>query len=146
MGFSVASLLMKLRPGEKRQRGRWRPGWRYQKGPGRGFLFRLAKVSKDAIYNVADKLGKVSGPFCVQSCPRSKTIVGIPARPKRNAATDPANPEPITTACLNAGSGLDPLPQPTAVAAVSGAELFKNFRRVRFFIPYLSARKQMKLA
>ncbi len=46
MGFSVASLLMKLRPGEKRQRGRWRPGWRYQKGPGRGFLFRLAKMGQ----------------------------------------------------------------------------------------------------
>ena len=103
-------------------------------------------MSEDAIYNVSDKFGKVSEPFCVQSCPRSKTIVGIPARPKRNAATDPANPEPITTACLNAGSGLDPLLQPTAVTALSSAELFKNFRRVRFFIPYLSARKKMKLA
>jgi hypothetical protein len=45
----VASLLIKLRPGEKRQRGRWRPGWRYQKGPGRGFLFRLAKMGQDPV-------------------------------------------------------------------------------------------------
>ena len=52
MGFSVASLLMKLRPGEKRQRGRWRPGWRYQKGPGRGFLFRLAKMGQDPVDDV----------------------------------------------------------------------------------------------
>jgi hypothetical protein len=52
MGFSVASLLMKLRPGEKRQRGRWRPGWRNQKGPGRGFLFRLAKMGQDPVDNV----------------------------------------------------------------------------------------------
>ena len=52
MGFSVASLLMKLRPGEKRQRGRWRPGWRYQKGPGRGFLFRLAKRGQDPVDDV----------------------------------------------------------------------------------------------
>jgi hypothetical protein len=49
MGFAVASLLMKLRPGEKRQRGRWRPGWRYQKGPGRGVLFRLAKTGQDPV-------------------------------------------------------------------------------------------------
>ena len=52
MGFSVASLLIKLRPGEKRQRGRWRPGWRYQKGPGRGFLFLLAKMSQDLVDDV----------------------------------------------------------------------------------------------
>ena len=52
MGFSVASLLMKLRPGEKRQRGRWRPGWRYQKGPGRSFLFRLAKMGQDPVDDV----------------------------------------------------------------------------------------------
>ena len=49
MGFSVASLLMKLRPGEKRQRVRWRSGWRYRKGPGRGFLFRLAKMGQDPV-------------------------------------------------------------------------------------------------
>ena len=52
MGFSVASLLVKLRPGEKRQRGMWRPGWRYQKGPGRGFLFRLAKMGQNSIDDV----------------------------------------------------------------------------------------------
>ena len=32
---------------EKTQRGRWRPGWRYQEGPGRGFLFLLAKMSQE---------------------------------------------------------------------------------------------------
>jgi len=48
----VASLLIRLRPGEKRQRGRWRPGWRYQKGPARGFLFRLAKMSQNLVYDV----------------------------------------------------------------------------------------------
>ena len=37
MVFSVASLLIQLRPGEKRQRGRWRPGWGHQEGPGRGW-------------------------------------------------------------------------------------------------------------
>jgi hypothetical protein len=52
MGFSVASLLIKLRPGEKRQRGRWRPGWRHQKGPGRGFVFRLAKMGQDPVDDV----------------------------------------------------------------------------------------------
>ena len=52
MEFSVATLLMKLRPGEKRQCGRWRPGWRYQKGPGRGFLFRLAKMGQNSIDDV----------------------------------------------------------------------------------------------
>ena len=52
MGFSVASLLIRLRPGEKRQRGRWRPGWRYQKGPARGFLFRLAKMGQDPVDDV----------------------------------------------------------------------------------------------
>jgi len=52
MGFSVASLLIRLRPGEKRQRGRWRPGWRYQKGPARGFLFRLAKMGQNPVDDV----------------------------------------------------------------------------------------------
>jgi len=52
MGFSVASLLMKLRLGAKRQRGSWRPGWRYQKGPGRSFLFRLAKMGQDPVDDV----------------------------------------------------------------------------------------------
>ena len=52
MGFSVASLLIKFRPGEKRQVGRWCPGWRYQKGPGRGFLFRLAKMGQDPVDDV----------------------------------------------------------------------------------------------
>jgi hypothetical protein len=65
MGFSVASLLMKLRPGEKRQRVRWRPGWRYQKGPGRGFLFRLAKMGQDPIddvlvLNTSDDFGRAA--------------------------------------------------------------------------------------
>ena len=52
MGFSMASLLIQLRPGEKRQRGRWRPGWRYQKGPGRSFLFLLAKMGQDLVDDV----------------------------------------------------------------------------------------------
>jgi len=37
---------------EKRQVGRWRPGWRYQEGPGRGFLFLLAKMSQDPVDDV----------------------------------------------------------------------------------------------
>ncbi len=49
MGFSVASLLIQLRPGEKRERGRWRPGWRYQKGPGRGLLFLFPKMGQDLV-------------------------------------------------------------------------------------------------
>ena len=52
MGFSVASLLIQLRPGEKRQRGRWRPGWGHQEGPGRGLLFLLAKMSQDPVDDV----------------------------------------------------------------------------------------------
>ena len=52
MGFSVAFLLMKLRPGEKRQRVTWRPGWRYQKGQGRGFLFYLAKMGQNPVDDV----------------------------------------------------------------------------------------------
>ena len=52
MVFSVASLLIQLRPGEKRQRGRWRPGWGHQEGPGRGFLFLLAKMSQDPVDDV----------------------------------------------------------------------------------------------
>ena len=53
----MASLLIELRkhgflPGEKRQRGRWRPGWRCQEGPGRGFLFILAKISQDLVDDV----------------------------------------------------------------------------------------------
>ncbi len=42
MVFSVASLLMwglEFASCEKRQRGRWRPGWGHQEGPGRGTLF-----------------------------------------------------------------------------------------------------------
>ena len=49
MVFSVASLLIQLRPGEKRQRGRWRPGWGHQEGPGRDILFLLAKMSQDLV-------------------------------------------------------------------------------------------------
>ena len=52
MVFSVASLVIQLRPGEKRQRGRWRPGWGHQEGPGRGFLFLLAKMSQDPVDDV----------------------------------------------------------------------------------------------
>ena len=52
MVFSVASLLIQLRSGEKRQRGRWRPGWGHQEGPGRGFLFLLAKMSQDSVDDV----------------------------------------------------------------------------------------------
>ena len=37
---------------EKRQRGRWRPGWRYQEGPGRGFLFLLSKMCQDSVDDV----------------------------------------------------------------------------------------------
>ena len=57
MGFSVASLLIQLRPGEKRQRGRWRPGWRYQKGPGRSFLFLLAKMGQDLVEGLPRFIG-----------------------------------------------------------------------------------------
>ena len=52
MVFSVASLLMwgfEFASCEKRQRGRWRPGWGHQEGPGRGFLFLLAKMSQDPV-------------------------------------------------------------------------------------------------
>ena len=52
MGFSVASLLIwvwEFASCEKRQRGRWRPGWGHQEGPGRGFLFLLAKMSQDSV-------------------------------------------------------------------------------------------------
>ena len=55
MVFSVASLLMwglEFASCEKRQRGRWRPGWRYQEGSGRGFLFLLAKMSQDSVDDV----------------------------------------------------------------------------------------------
>ena len=37
---------------EKRQPGRWRPGWRYQEGPGRGFLFLLSKICQDSVDDV----------------------------------------------------------------------------------------------
>ena len=54
MVFSVASLLIEaaIASGEKRQRGRWRPGWGHQEGPGRGFLFLLAKMSQDSVDDV----------------------------------------------------------------------------------------------
>ena len=55
MVFSVASLLMwglEFASCEKRQRGRWRPGWRYQEGSGRGVLFLLAKMSQDSVDDV----------------------------------------------------------------------------------------------
>ena len=55
MVFSVASLLMwglEFASFEKRQRGRWRPGWGHQEGPGRGFLFFLAKMSQDPVDDV----------------------------------------------------------------------------------------------
>ena len=61
MGFSVASLLIKLRPGEKRQRGRWRPGWRYQKGPGRGFLFSDGHIY--FVSNRSDRIESVKATF-----------------------------------------------------------------------------------
>ena len=57
MVFSVASLLIQLRPGEKRQRGRWRPGWGHQEGPGRGFLFLLAKMSQDSVEGLPRCIG-----------------------------------------------------------------------------------------
>ena len=37
---------------EKRQRGRWRPGWGHQEGPGRDILFLLAKMSQDPVDDV----------------------------------------------------------------------------------------------
>ena len=49
MVFSVASLLIQLRSGEKRQRGRWPPGRGHQEVSGRGFLFFLAKMSQDSV-------------------------------------------------------------------------------------------------
>ena len=55
MVFSVASLPMwglEFASCEKRQRGRWRPGWRYQEGPGRGFLFLLSKMCHDSVDDV----------------------------------------------------------------------------------------------
>ena len=66
MVFSVASLLMwglEFASCEKRQRGRWRPGWRYQEGSGRGVLFLLAKMSQDSvddvlIFNASDGQGR----------------------------------------------------------------------------------------
>ena len=70
MGFSVASLLIELLkhgflPGGKRQRGRWRRGWWYQEGSGRGILFLLAKMSQDPVANVlvldtGDDLGRAT--------------------------------------------------------------------------------------
>ena len=55
MVFSVASLpmwVLEFASCEKRQRGRWRPGWRYQEGPGRGFLFLLSKICQDSVDDV----------------------------------------------------------------------------------------------
>ena len=55
MVFSVASLLMwglEFASCEKRQRGRWRPGWGHQEGSGRGVLFLLAKMSQDSVDDV----------------------------------------------------------------------------------------------
>ena len=52
MVFLVASSLMwglEFASCEKSQRGRWRPGWGHQEGPGRGFLFLLAKMSQDSV-------------------------------------------------------------------------------------------------
>jgi len=55
MVFSVASLLMwgwEFASCEKRQLGRWRPGWGRQEGPGRGVLLLLAKVGQDPVDDV----------------------------------------------------------------------------------------------
>ncbi len=55
MGLSVASLLIwvwEFASCEKRQRGRWRPGWGHQEGPGRDILFLLAKMSQDPVDDV----------------------------------------------------------------------------------------------
>jgi hypothetical protein len=55
MRFSVASLLIwgcGFASCEKRQTGRWRPGWRYQEGPGRGFLFLLSTMCQDSVDDV----------------------------------------------------------------------------------------------
>ena len=55
MVFSVASLLMwglEFASCEKRQRGRWRPGWGHQEGPGRGVLFLLAKMGQEPVDDV----------------------------------------------------------------------------------------------
>ena len=55
MGFSVASLLMwgwEFASCEKRQRGRWRPGWWCLVGQGGGALFLIAQMSQDSIDDV----------------------------------------------------------------------------------------------
>ena len=55
MVFSVASLLMwgwEFVSCEKRQLGRWRPGWGRQEGPGRGVLFLLAKMGQEPVDDV----------------------------------------------------------------------------------------------
>tara|TARA_B110000444_G_scaffold242116_1_gene259136 strand:- start:557 stop:805 length:249 start_codon:yes stop_codon:yes gene_type:complete len=55
MVFSVASLLMwgwEFASCEKRQLGRWRPGWGHQEGPGRGVLFLLAKMGQEPVDDV----------------------------------------------------------------------------------------------
>ena len=70
MVFSGASLLMwglEFASCEKRQRGRWRPGWGHQEGPGRGFLFLLAKMSQDSvddvlIFNASDDFQRPATP------------------------------------------------------------------------------------
>jgi len=60
MVFSVASLPMwglEFASCEKRQRGRWRPGWRYQEGPGRGFLFLLSTICQDSVEGLPRCIG-----------------------------------------------------------------------------------------
>ncbi|WP_279252467.1 hypothetical protein [Candidatus Seongchinamella marina] len=55
MRFSVAFLLIwgcGFASCEKRQAGRGRPGWRYQEGRGRGFLFLALKMSQNSIDDV----------------------------------------------------------------------------------------------
>lgn len=55
MVFSVASLLMwgwEFASCEKRQLGRWRPGWGHQEGPSRGVLFLLAKMGQEPVDDV----------------------------------------------------------------------------------------------
>ncbi len=55
MGFSLASLLMwgwEFASCEKRQRGRWRSGWRGQVRQGGGALFLIAQMREDSVDDV----------------------------------------------------------------------------------------------
>ena len=60
MVFSVASLpmwVLEFASCEKRQRGRWRPGWGHQEGPGRCILFLLVKMTQDPVESLPRFIG-----------------------------------------------------------------------------------------